>query len=812
MTNEVRVLVKADTRNAQQDIEKFSHSLGGGLASAAKVGVTAVAGIGVAAAGGLALSVNAAANFEHALDQVGAVANATKEEMKGLSDTALRIGKDTAFSASEAAGAMEMLAANGVSVADIMNGAADAAVALAAAGGTDLATAADTASTAMAVWGLKAADMNDVVNRLAGAANVSRFGVEDMSLAIASGGGAAKTAGVEFADFSAAIAAIAPSFSSGQDAGTSMKTFLANLVPDTNKAKDAFRDLGITTADGSNRFFDAAGNLKSMAEISGILHEATKNLSEEQKTQALSTMFGSDAMRAAAALAGLTEEEFSKLQTTMGNTDAADVAAQRMGNFKGSMEGLKGSLEVIQIEIGTKLLPVLTQLADWAAVNLPIAFAYIETEVAPKVRAAFEDIRAAVEQFVTTAKPHIIEFSAEVQRQFARFRGYYETDLKPAFDNIVTTVEYVVSKFTENWDKIEPVVKKVAELVKIHLENIGNFLQIIIDLLGGDWAGAWTNTKQLIKGVVEFWKTAVEGAVLGLVAIVAIARDVGEDIIEGLRDGASAFFHDHLWPWFVALPGELVSAIGNVSGLLTDIGKAIALSLLNGLKDGFNAVKDEVGSWGGKIKDLKGPIGHDRVLLEPEGIAIAEGLLAGLEKGWEVIPPYLQNLAGEIRENMGASIVDWVNSLGGDVRLALKSVFESIDWASYGVFIAEDGSIRPAWLRDGSTGPAGGFTDGRVTSSIPTVPGATSKDGTYGAYIGGGQYSAQPQQPTVGQQWNGMTWNGSAWIQGPSADTGSGGAQHNTITIVQNIGSVGSATEASMMMQDGAYALATRGL
>jgi TP901 family phage tail tape measure protein len=55
---------------------------------------------------------------------------------KGLTDTALRIGKETAFSASEAASAMESLAANGLTVKDIMGGAADAAVNLAAAGGT----------------------------------------------------------------------------------------------------------------------------------------------------------------------------------------------------------------------------------------------------------------------------------------------------------------------------------------------------------------------------------------------------------------------------------------------------------------------------------------------------------------------------------------------------------------------------------------------------------------------------------------------------------------------------------------------------
>src|SRR3990167_8554188 len=132
--------------------------LGQAVKTAAKIGAGAV----VAEFG---LAINTAAKFEHAVDQVGAVANATEKEMKGLADAALRIGKDTAFSATEAAQAMEI-----------------------------------------------------------GAANVSRFGVEDMSAAIAMGGGAAASAGVEIQDFLTSIAAIAPSFSSGSDAGTSFKS------------------------------------------------------------------------------------------------------------------------------------------------------------------------------------------------------------------------------------------------------------------------------------------------------------------------------------------------------------------------------------------------------------------------------------------------------------------------------------------------------------------------------------------------------------------------------------------------------------
>ncbi|MGK3946042.1 hypothetical protein ABK046_47805, partial [Streptomyces caeruleatus] len=61
--------------------------------------------------------------------------------------------------------------------------------------------------------------------------------------------------------------------------------------------------LGMITKDGSNRFYDANGNLKSMAEIAEVLQETIGGLSEQQKNSALTTIFGADAMNAALGIA-----------------------------------------------------------------------------------------------------------------------------------------------------------------------------------------------------------------------------------------------------------------------------------------------------------------------------------------------------------------------------------------------------------------------------------------------------------------------------------------------------------------------------
>lgn len=315
----------------------------------------AVSGIatGLFVAGAVS-AVKAAMNFEDSLDQVGAVAQATEKDMVALRQEALKIGADTSFSAGQAASAMHELAAGGRSVAQIMGGEARAAVGLAEAGNYGLAESAKTIATAMDIWKNTQIDTNDVVNRLAGAANTSRFGVEDMSMAIAQGGGVAAQAGVSFQDFSTVIAATASSFASGSDAGTSFKTFITSLSGSSDIAKQKIAELGL-------EFYDAQGAIRPMADIVQQLHDKLGPLSQEQQTVALKTIFGNDAFRTAASLMQLTGEEFSEMSAKMRDTDAVDVAAQRMGNASGGMEQLRGSIESLSIAFGQQFIPFVTK-------------------------------------------------------------------------------------------------------------------------------------------------------------------------------------------------------------------------------------------------------------------------------------------------------------------------------------------------------------------------------------------------------------------------------------------------------------------
>lgn len=314
-------------------------------------------------------AVNIFADFEKTMSGVNAVLKPTQEEFAKLTDLARELWRSTQFSAQESADALEMLAKNGLNASQILNGAADATLNLASATGAQLSTAADIATSAMLSFWLQVEDLDQVVNSITGTTNVSKFGIEDYALALAQGWGVAKATGVSFKDFNTVIAAISPLFQSGSDAGTSFKTFLLRLVPGSIAAASAMQDLGLMTKEWKNQFFDATWKMKSMSEVSQLLHDALKGLSDEQRNSALNTIFGTDAMRAASWMANFTKEQLDELQKSIENTDAAENAKVRMNNLRGAFEQLSGAIDDIFISIGQLLAPAV-KIAANAAIEL----------------------------------------------------------------------------------------------------------------------------------------------------------------------------------------------------------------------------------------------------------------------------------------------------------------------------------------------------------------------------------------------------------------------------------------------------------
>ena len=364
----------------------------------ALVGATAAA---TAAVGAFVVSgIKGAATLEAQLSTVASVLGVTTEAVGPLKEAVydLALNPNLKVGVDEAAAAMEMLARNGLSMDQILGGAAEATVLLANATKADFATAADIGTDAMAIFGIEAKDMMQAVDGIVSVTNNSKFSIEDYGFALAQGGAVAKAAGVEFEDFNTTIAATASNFGKGGDAGTAFKFFVTTLIPKSKEAGEKMAELGMTSVNtgealdflankgvkpvqgdmwdlynqvvdvyyaandlevGSaeaaeqfsnwaretgliqSSFFDANGQLKDMGDIAVILNEKLAGLSEVQRNTALSTIFGSDASRTAIGLMEAGEVVY---------TDLA-VAARELGMSQDELrEYIEGGITAFEIQ------------------------------------------------------------------------------------------------------------------------------------------------------------------------------------------------------------------------------------------------------------------------------------------------------------------------------------------------------------------------------------------------------------------------------------------------------------------------------
>lgn len=313
----------------------------------------------------IAGAITKSADFEARMSSIKAVTGSSADVMRQFHDAAIKAGADTAFSATEAADAIEELAKAGVSTKDILSGGLTGALNLATAGELDLKEAAEIASTALNAFKRDNLSVADTADQLAGAANASATDVHELKYGLSMVAPVAAGLGLTFKDTTNALAVFAQNGLKGSDAGTSLKTMLMNLQPQTKKQYNAMRDLGIVTEDGANKFFTAEGKIKSFAEISQVLKDSLGGLTEQQQQAALKTLFGTDAVRAATIAMNEGADGANKMQAEISKVTAAQVAAEKLNNLKGAVEGLSGSFETLQIKLGESVLPLFTTIVKY---------------------------------------------------------------------------------------------------------------------------------------------------------------------------------------------------------------------------------------------------------------------------------------------------------------------------------------------------------------------------------------------------------------------------------------------------------------
>jgi TP901 family phage tail tape measure protein len=296
-----------------------------------------------------ALAAKSFASFDKSLSTIRAQGGEAAARIDELREAAIRAGADTQYSAAEAADAITDLAKAGLSVSDILGGGLAGSLSLAAAGEMDVKAAAEDMSTALMQFGLDGSDASHVADLLAAGANKAMGEVSDLAMALGQGGLVAHQTGLTIDETTAALSAFAQQGLLGSDAGTSLKTMLQRLTPQSAEAQKMMTALGLSA-------YDSSGNFVGLADYAGQLHDKLGKLSPAARNSALSVMFGSDAVRAAGVLYSEGSEGIQKWIANVSDAGfAARQAAVLTDNLSGDLERLSGSLDTVAIQSGSGL-------------------------------------------------------------------------------------------------------------------------------------------------------------------------------------------------------------------------------------------------------------------------------------------------------------------------------------------------------------------------------------------------------------------------------------------------------------------------
>lgn len=381
MANTIQIIIKARDQ-ATQEMDRVSAASGKLKKHLEPVGsAMKLVGAGALAAG--VASVKMAGDYEQGLNIFKSVSGATAQQMAMVAAKARELGQDASLpgvSARDAANAMTELSKAGLSVNDTL-AASKGVMSLAKAGQIDVADAATIAAQALNAFKLKGSDAGKVADVLANGANASATDIRGLSLGLQQSAAVASQFGVSLEDTVTTLGLFANRGMQGSDAGTSLKTMLISLANPSKKAATLMHQLGINA-------YDASGKFVGMRQLAQNLQNGLKGLSEEQKQQALATIFGTDAFRAAAFLADSAGKSYDDMSKAVGRSGAAmDLAKAQNSGFNGALDNLKSTIETVATDFGQKLLPELTkiikQLADSGAIE---AFGNILTGLLPVLK------------------------------------------------------------------------------------------------------------------------------------------------------------------------------------------------------------------------------------------------------------------------------------------------------------------------------------------------------------------------------------------------------------------------------------------
>jgi TP901 family phage tail tape measure protein len=667
-------------------------------------------------------SVKVAGDFEAGMLRFQAVAG-KGVDTKGLEkfkDLFISLGKELPVSTSEVEQAAIEMVSGGIDPAIVAGGALRQTIQFASAANLSLADAAATSAKFLAGWTSSAATADEKIaflamstDTLTKAAAASSTTAAELRLGLFNVQGAAQALHASFEDTTATLAQLAPAFESSAQAGTALNVFMSRLVPQTSKAKGEMQDLGLITKNGQNIFFDSAGAFLGMGNAAEVLKDKLGAMTDEQKIDTLHQLFGNDAMKVANLLMqdGAAGLDAMKAKMAEANGVSATAALVQSG-YNTALENAKGSVEALQITIGSALLPVLSDLLNKyiaPGVNAITAFAESFFKLVPAIEASDDPLQTFL-LAIAVAAPGLTDLAFELihaKDEFLAFIapaqtvGDFLTDnLKPILFGIgvaitATLVPALVAATTAFLAAAAPIVALVAASALLYKAWDTDFLGIKTTV-----TQVWNDTLLPAFQAMQVWLADEIPP-----AIKTLADFWDSTLLPALKD-VGAFLHDKVFP----ILSDLADVF--IAGAIIEV-KALAAIWSNVLQPALAAV------WS-YLSGTVIPIFH--ALFDVE-FAIASKVVEALAGLWQkvlwpalksvgdyigtTVIPAFKSVGDYLSTTFGPTLNDvttWLDKVTGGFGGVTGGVKEVINWLEN--LASSISKLKlPDWLTPGSPTP-----------------------------------------------------------------------------------------------------------
>ena len=639
----------------------LSKALGGVMA-----GITAASGA-LTAAGGFAIKTGM--EFDSSMAQVAATMGLTVDQIGAMRDAAIEYGASTAFSATEAAQALNYLALAGYDAEKAVD-VLPAVLNLAAAGSMDLAYASDLVTDAMAALGVAATEANvtgfgDAMAMTASKANTS---VAQLGEAILTVGGTATSLSGGVTELNTALGVLANRGIKGAEGGTHLRNIILSLSAPTDTAAEAISELGV-------QITDSAGAMRPLNEVMADFNAATEGMSETARMQYLRRIFNLTDLAAVQGLLAGCGDEWEALEGHIANADGAmsAMAETQLDNLAGDVENLSGALESLGIAAYDQIEGPLRELTQLGA-------SMVEELTSALTEGGFDAFAAKLGDVLATAVSELASRLPELAKMGASLIKSLVSGLKKNAPQLAkAAVEVFKTLATGLADILPDLLMAAADLFEELASNMPELLAAVWEAIKSiDWINLG---KSILESILNGLGSIAQG-IVGLFAdSIPLINEIdwsslGTNIMNGLGD---------IGGWFADLFGDGLSLAEGLDW--SSLGSAIisGLSNLGQMLSGiFTAAKEEVAkiSWADVGESLMGSI---RGALDTTGAFLSAGFAAGKAAIEAIDWVSLGNTIGSAFNG----IVDVSGAFLSGGFTAAEATIKAIDWESIGTTIGD---------------------------------------------------------------------------------------------------------------------------